>query len=123
MTKSIIIEGIVVRGDGIGSQLGYPTANIEPNKSATLPKDGVYKSKTTINNVTFNSITFIGLKPTFNSTKRKVETHIIEHKENLYDKEIKVEILSFIREPKKFDSVDILKTQIAKDVSVASNEQ
>jgi len=110
------IEGRVTRGRGRGEALGYPTANIKP-VDKFLPRFGVYKSRTTIDGKVFASITSIGNKPTFSDESTTVETFIKGNVFNLYAKNIKVELLKYIREIVKFDSAAQLKEQIKKDIS------
>ena len=110
------IEGRVTRGRGRGEALGYPTANIKPTDKF-LPRFGVYKSRTTIDGKIYPSITSIGNKPTFSDDVTTIETFINGNVFQLYSKNIKVELLKFIRDLKKFDSAAQLKEQIKKDIS------
>ncbi|EYE88183.1 hypothetical protein Q428_09130 [Fervidicella metallireducens AeB] len=110
--------GTVEYGKGLAKQFGFPTANIIIEENNPL-KNGVYISKTYVNNKGYDSISNIGYTPTLRSTSRVLETHIFNFDGNLYGKEIKIEFLKFLREEKKFDSVENLKQAIEIDRSNA----
>jgi len=112
------IGGIVVSGDGRGKQVGFPTANIDYNKTRLLPKNGVYVTLAKINGRSYPSVTNIGLRPTFANQLNipRIETYILDFNENIYDKYITIEFIDFIREELKFSSIKELKLQIDKDV-------
>lgn len=114
------ISGRVVRGEKRGSLLGFPTANIH-SVHHVLPKQGVYKTNTIIDAVSYKSITNVGCKPTFTNglMAPTVETHIFDFNSELYGKKIAVDFIEFIREEKKFQSKDDLITQILIDVKTA----
>jgi len=116
------IDGIVVEGKKIAGDLGYKTANINHKISLIKPKFGVYKTRTFINdeNKFYDSITNFGIKPTFDNTGLKplFETHLLNFSKNLYHKKIRVEFLDFIRDEKKFSSIDELKNQIKFDINL-----
>jgi len=116
LVNPYFIEGRVTRGKGRGIALGYPTANLKP-QDKFLPSFGVYKSRTTIEGKIYPSLTSIGNKPTFSDNSTTIETFIDGNVFNIYSKTIKVELLSYIRELKKFDSAAGLKEQIKKDIS------
>ena len=116
------VSGTTEKGRQLGRTLGFPTLNLYPNEAEKfLLPDGVYATRTTIDGVTHPSVTNIGLRPTVekDSKKRSVETHLLNftaiHFPELYEKNIKVEFLQFIRGEKKFASLDELKAQIALD--------
>jgi len=114
------ICGVVTQGKQLGRTIGFPTLNIYPRSNKFLPPDGVYKTCTTIGDKIYNSITNIGFRPTVDSTEkvRSVETHLLGYQGNeLYDAYVKVELLDFIRPEQKFNSLEELKTQIAKDIT------
>lgn len=115
------IDGIVVEGKKIASKLGYKTANINHKINLIKPKFGVYKTRTFIENdhKFYDSITNFGIKPTFDNSRSKplFETHILNFSKNLYHKKIRVEFLDFIRDEKKFSSIEELKNQINIDIN------
>ncbi len=109
------IEGTVMRGHGIGKQLLYPTANLDL-QNRVLPTDGVYVTLVLINGVWRRSVTNIGKRPTFGGElESKVETHVIDFDQDLYDQVIRVRVLHRLRGEKKFSGVDELRAQITKD--------
>ena len=114
------IDGIVVEGKKIAGELGYKTANINHKINLIKPKFGVYKTRTFIEdeNKFYDSITNFGIKPTFDNSSSKplFETHLLDFSKNLYHKKIRVEFLDFIRDEKKFSSVEELKNQIKFDI-------
>lgn len=117
--KNFVISGIVNSGRKLASQLGFPTANLLVKPHLLKPKFGVYKTETFIPslNKKFPSITNFGVKPTISGDNAPLfETHIPNFSENLYGQKIYVEFLDFIREEKKFASIEELRTQIKNDV-------
>lgn len=117
--RNFVISGIVKEGRKLASQLGFPTANISIKNHIIKPKFGVYKSSTFIPhlNQRFSSITNFGVKPTVDGNSLPLfETHILNFSNNIYGKKIIVELLDFIREEKKFASLEDLTSQIARDI-------
>ncbi|MEA3512392.1 MAG: bifunctional riboflavin kinase/FAD synthetase [Campylobacterota bacterium] len=114
------IEGLRVAGQGLGSKQFVPTVNIEV-EDFLLPKDGIYVTKTIINNKIFNSVTFIGHRVTTDG-KFAVETHIIDEDfcEDISYK-ISIIFLKKIRDNMKFKIYDDLKKQILKDIDDAKS--
>ena len=109
------IEGVVTRGHGIGKQLLYPTANLDL-QNRVLPADGVYVTLALVDGVWYRSVTNIGKRPTFGGElESKVETHLIDFDQDLYDQTIRVRVLHRLRGEKKFSGVDELKAQITRD--------
>lgn len=95
-----------------GKKLGFPTANV--NLSKNIP-EGIYVSRTKIDETYYSSLTFIGVAKTFDEKKFQAETYILDFSSNLYDKWITVELLKKIRENKKFKSAKELVEQMKKD--------
>ena len=109
------IEGVITQGHGIGRQLLYPTANLQL-ENRVLPVDGVYVTLSLVDGVWHRSVTNIGKRPTFGGeAESKVETHLIDFDEDLYGKTLRVRVLHRLRGEKKFNGVDELRAQIAKD--------
>lgn len=121
------LSGVVEHGNGIGKQIGFPTANIRIQSDKLLPMSGVYSAQTIVDNKSITAIVNIGNNPTVGNEKVSVESHLIDYQGDLYRKELVVEFDTFIRSEKKFASLEELKEQIAKDVmhlrmcSVAEN--
>jgi riboflavin kinase / FMN adenylyltransferase len=109
------IKGRVVSGRGIGRRLGYPTANID-YLPYILPKSGVYYTKVIYQGKSYHGVTNIGNKPTYFDLPITVETHVFEMDKNLYNEEIRIEFIEYIRPELKFDSEVALSEQIYKDI-------
>jgi riboflavin kinase/FMN adenylyltransferase len=124
MGKYFAVEGIVNEGKKLARQLGFPTINIKTKPHIIKPKFGVYKSQVFIPslNQTFAAVTNFGIKPTIDDLKIPIfESHIFNFDQNLYGKKVRIELIDFIREEKKFASLDELREQIKKDVFSHSN--
>lgn len=115
------LDGEVIKGMGRGSTLlGYPTANILPLQEI-IPKEGVYAVKVTIPDLaeTYRGVANIGKNPTFGNSNLSYEVHILDLRENLLGKKIRVHFIERLRDEKKFSSVEELKQSIAKDIEMA----
>ena len=110
------LHGKVVPGTGQGEGLGFPTANLNVNKGQALPPDGVYASWAHINGNSYESMTNVGLCPTFEHEKRTIETYILEYSGDLYGSDLSVDLVGKLRDEEKFTSIAELKTQIDKDI-------
>lgn len=115
---NLFYYGEVVKGKHIGNKLGFPTANIKIPLNLCL-RNGVYITKTYIDDKYYPSISNIGFTPTLKSNDRMLETHIFDLKDNLYNSHIKVEFLSYLRDEIKFNDVSQLKDRVYKDISIA----
>jgi riboflavin kinase/FMN adenylyltransferase len=114
------LTGTVRSGDRRGSALGFPTANLLPENHLVIPARGVYLTKTKIDGTPFNSISNIGIKPTFGDAGQvTVETHILDYSNDIYGKNIELFFIDKIRDEMKFSSVEQLKEQVARDISLA----
>ncbi|MEZ5690103.1 MAG: bifunctional riboflavin kinase/FAD synthetase [Rickettsiales bacterium] len=115
------IGGRVIQGNQQGRGLGFPTANIKidnlfiPLKGVYAVKAHIYDKNSSGRYVKYNAIANIGIKPTFGISKPVLEIHVPDININLYGKFICAEFIDFIREEKKFSSLEELKKQIAKD--------
>ena len=112
--------GKVVHGKGLGTRLGFPTANIslsDPDK--LLPKEGVYAVRTEISGLVYSAVMNVGTNPTVQDREEPrtyIEVHIIGFEGNLYNQLLRVEILRRIRDERRFESLDALKKQIEQDI-------
>ncbi len=123
MGRDYSISGKVIHGKRLGREIGFPTANIIPDKNKLLPADGVYSSCVCIDNVMYKAITNIGQNPTTDTDRiTRVETHIIDYSGDLYGRDITVSIKSFLRSEIKFNSVNELKIQLEKDKHKAMHQ-
>ena len=110
------LTGKVVKGDGLGKQIDYPTANIKIEENyKIIPKDGVYYIKTTIDNKLYNGMMNIGHRPTIGSKEKSIEVNLFNFNRDIYDKIISINVIKKIRDEKKFSSIEALKAQLAKD--------
>jgi len=111
------VFGRVVPGRKLGRELGFPTANLETD-GFQLPPDGVYAVLVRIGEKTFAGVANLGVRPTVSrGDKRMLEVHLLAFEGDLYDLEIEVEFLRFVREEKKFGSMEELRAQIGRDVA------
>lgn len=108
-----ILEGVVIKGAQIGRTINFPTANIEYPKEIIKIPYGVYAAKIG----EYRGVLNWGIKPTVNKIPEPiVEIHILDFKRDLYGENIKIELLKKLRDEKKFNSIEELKIQIAKDI-------
>lgn len=115
------ITGKVIHNFGRGRVMGFPTANVELNVEKLYPQEAVYATAVTVDGATFNAITNVGKKPTFNDDSLSVESFIIGFDKNLYGKEITVDFYKKIRDIEKFENADQFIIQLKKDI-ITSNE-
>lgn len=114
--RNYTVSGETSVGKGLGHTIGFATANISGEFLKVLPKRGVYVTKTHLNGEEYLSMTNVGVNPTVeNIDAPKVETHLIDFAGEMYGESIKVEFIDFIRDEKKFDSIDELKSQLECD--------
>jgi riboflavin kinase/FMN adenylyltransferase len=106
------VEGIVVRGDGRGRDLGFPTANLDVPEELLVPPDGVYAGWTRDRPAAVS----IGTNPHFDGVERRVEAHLLDFDGDLYGERLVVEVWSPIREQRRFDSLEELVAAIGDDV-------
>ena len=112
------LSGVVEKGNGIGSNINFPTANIKvENKWKILPKDGVYAVKVFVENQQYFGMLNIGNRPTIAEDKHVVEVHIFDFNSTIYNLDIKVEFIKRIRSEKKFNSLEELQSQLEIDKS------
>jgi riboflavin kinase/FMN adenylyltransferase len=110
------ITGKVVRGDQIGRQIGYPTANIVvEEKYKLIPGDGIFAVSVIIAGQKYKGMAYIGSRPTVNGLTRNIEVNIFDFNEEIYNQTIRMEFHHYIRGDVKFSSLDELKIQLAQD--------
>ena len=113
-------SGKVVHGQHLGRTINIPTANIWlPNQR--LPITGVFAVKCKLNNLTLKGIANMGVRPTVGGEKPVLEVHLFEFNENIYSQRLQVKFIEKIRDERKFENLDMLKSQIQKDISIAKN--
>ena len=113
--RQFALFGRVVPGSGLGRQLGFPTINLELSEQA-CPADGVYAGKALLPAGQYPAAVSIGANPTLAVERRTVEAFLIDAQGDFYDQQAALHFLQRIRDQKRFDDIESLKDQIAKDV-------
>ena len=115
------LKGIVESGNKIGSEIGFPTANIDLlDKEKIIPHKGVYAVRINVDESVYKGMLYIGYRPTlFNRGELRIEANIFDFKDNLYGKNIVVEFIDYLRDDMKFRNAEELITQLNKDKSAA----
>lgn len=109
------VIGRVAHGRGEGKRLGFPTLNTERAEDALLPKRGVYHTAARIGDKVFTALTNVGTCPTFVERSAHLETYLIDFSGDLYDEDISIYFIDFLREEKRFSSEKELILQITVD--------
>ncbi len=117
--KPYVIGSSVIKGDGLGRTFGFPTANLLVPEEKLLPASGVYAAKTDVDGKNYVAALHIGERPTISRGERRIEAFLSGFDGDLYGRKLYLELDRKIRDVKKFDSVDRLKLQIARDVKKA----
>ena len=119
LNRNWSIEGKVQKGKQLGKKIGFPTANIDI-KNYVLACPGVYaiRVKMISSSKTIKGIANLGYRPTFNGKKILLEAHLFNFSRNIYNKDLIVEFLMFIRKEKKFKNMNQLKKQIKTDLLI-----
>ena len=118
--RKYFLSGRVIKGEGRGKKIGYPTANLGYDKELIIPAKGVYVTQVKIKDMIYNSVTNIGVNPTFNTGYDiHVESHLLDFTQDIYGEEIRVSFIKKLRDEKKFPSVNDLVEQISIDAELA----
>lgn len=112
-------SGIVKSGRKQGRSIGFPTVNVDIPKNKICLRGGVYATKTVVSDKEYDSVTNVGVHPTFNDEYFNVETYVIDEKIDLYDKNVRIKFYEFLRDIVKFEDKFQLAKQIEKDVERA----
>jgi riboflavin kinase/FMN adenylyltransferase len=120
--RNYAISGTVVKDRQVGKQLGFPTANVILSAQKFALKDGVYHGQVEVCGTIYQSIVNYGARPTFNVNEKVVEAHLIGFDGDLYDKQIEIEFLEYMRDIKKFDSAQDLVAQLEIDAQKVKGE-
>ena len=112
------IIGRVVRGDGLGRQLGFPTANIN-DENQIHPPNGVYAIRAKLENRLYGGILNMGMRPTVDGLNYQIEAHLFNFNEDVYGREIEIFFIKKVRDEQKFPDMDRLVNQINHDVEIA----
>ncbi len=114
------IRGLVVRGDGRGRELGFPTANLfVPVNGKLIPPPGVYAVRGCLKRGVFDGAIHIGPRPTFTGSQLTIELHLLDFDGDIYGEEVRVEFIRHLREVRPFASASALVEQLRFDVEAA----
>ncbi len=113
------IRGQVVQGDQRGRTIGFPTANVMVDSHHMLPGNGVYICDAQVGDQHYGAVTNIGVRPTFNGTRRTVEAYLLDFAEDIYGETLRLTFRHRLREERRFNGIAELVTQITHDVSMA----
>jgi riboflavin kinase/FMN adenylyltransferase len=118
--RDYTILGTVEHGDELGRKLGFPTANLRAHNEQ-FPPDGVYAVRVQIEDGILPGVANVGYRPTVSGViaERRLEVHVFDFEGDLYNRDIDVDFISFLRGEKKFESLDALKAQIFEDAKKA----
>jgi riboflavin kinase/FMN adenylyltransferase len=117
--RHYVLRGEVVVGDRRGRSIGFPTANVLPDRALVVPARGVYAGFVRVGKGRHAACTNIGVAPTFARGKSRVEAHLLDFGGDLYGRVVDVSFVRRIRQEKRFSGVEELKEQIARDVEAA----
>ncbi|WP_018219019.1 bifunctional riboflavin kinase/FAD synthetase [Salinispora vitiensis] len=112
------LEGVVVRGDGRGRELGFPTANLLCHRYAAVPADGIYAARLVRRGQRepLRAAVSIGTNPTFSGQERRVEAYVLDFDADLYGERLALDFVAHLRGQVRYDSVEPLVAQMAEDV-------
>lgn len=115
------LNGRVITGDGRGRTLGIPTANLDIWPQRLMPATGVYATRAWIDDLSYPSVTNIGVRPTFENGNQvsRVETHLLDFGQDIYNKDVRLEFIELLRPENRFKSKQHLMFQIQEDISQA----
>lgn len=113
------VPGVVVKGEGRGRQLGYPTANVRP-ADVVVPGEGVYAGTCLVEGKPIAAAISVGTNPTFGDNPVSLEAHLLDWQGDIYGAEIEVEFISKLRDQRKFVSEDALTEAIGDDVKAVA---
>jgi riboflavin kinase/FMN adenylyltransferase len=121
--RRFALLGAVEEGDGRGSTLGFPTANLHLHQAQLLPPDGVYTMRLRADRAEWlPAVGSIGTRPQFGPGERKFEVHCLVPPGDLYEQQVEVEVIQLLREQEVFASQDSLIAQMRKDAKMAADQ-
>jgi riboflavin kinase/FMN adenylyltransferase len=116
LTRPFRVSGIVTRGAGRGTGLGFPTANLDQIRSM-LPGHGVYAGRVEVGGQAYRAAINLGPNPTFGENRTKVEVHVIDLKQDLYGQTLHCDMIAKVREVVRFEGIQQLLAQIEQDLT------
>jgi len=117
--RPFAVQGVVTLGDQRGRTIGFPTANLHVDQLHVLPADGVYICDAEVGGRHYGAVTNIGVRPTFDGTRRKVESYLLDFVDDIYGETLRLTLRHRLRGEKKFDGIAALVEQITSDVATA----
>ncbi|MBC8060970.1 MAG: bifunctional riboflavin kinase/FAD synthetase [Clostridiaceae bacterium] len=121
--RPYMLEGKVIKGKQLGRTIGFPTINLDYDKSFLLPSGGVYYTIVDYNGVLYKGITNVGFNPTVDGKKLSIETYILDFDKFIYGENVRVYFKNKFRDEKKFDSLDELIFELRKDKLYAEKQE
>ena len=115
--RNYTLTGVVVGGDKVGRDLGFPTANLEATPGMAVPSDGIYAAWALLGGKRFMAATSIGTRPTFGDNDRVIEAFLLDFQGDLYGQDLRLEFVQRLRDQVKFDAVEQLTAQVGVDVA------
>ncbi len=110
------VRGIVVKGNQLGSKIGFPTANLYiEDQTKLIPDNGVYAVRVHLRGETFKAMLNIGVRPTFNGETKTIEVHLLDFSDDIYGETLQIDFVTLIRREQKFATLDDLITQLNLD--------
>ena len=116
--RPYFVSGEVVAGAGRGRSLGFPTANIAPERPLLVPP-GVYACRLGAGETLYGAVLNAGVRPTFGEKVFTLEAHVLDFSGDLYDRRVRLDFVRRLREERKFSGIEALKAQIAADIAAA----
>ena len=119
------LTGMVVSGEHIGTHIGFPTANLQPdNPHKLIPANGAYAVRVRIGDAKelLPGMTNIGQRPTFDGKTTTLETHILHYEGALYGKSLTVSFIHRLRDEQRFDTPEALAAQLRRDAATAEEK-
>jgi riboflavin kinase/FMN adenylyltransferase len=113
-------DGVVVKGDNVGAQLGIPTANLAL-ENEIVPSRGVHVTRAILSSGSHPAVTNVGFRPTRGGSRLTVETHLIDFSGDLYGQRMEVQFLQKLRDEMRFENMELLKKQILADIARAKD--
>ncbi len=115
------LQGMVVKGKSVGSSMGFPTANLELPNYKLIPKNGVYIAEAELQNQFFQVMVNIGMQPTFDANKLRIEAHLLDFNQEIYGEDLKIYLKKYLRAEQQFSNKEALKSQLEKDQLATQN--
>lgn len=116
--RPYVVGGTVVRGAARGRTLGFPTANVQPERPVLVPA-GVYACRAQVDGDRHRAVVNIGVRPTFEEAVVTVEAHLLDFTSDLYGRRLTLHFTHRLRDEIRFPSVEALQAQIARDIETA----